>query len=159
MAMVHLGMNSVSGLCCMVQLSTALIAKASANAFGKRPPEIEKWHSKLGKFETMQPVFLFVANFYILVMKIKSQQTYIREFLEKRGQSCHIMWKKFGNHFASWWPENKSQCNRYKAIYWGEKKNGPSLPHYEEKNLVHLVQNPVMTPEYSESPKVDIITQ
>ncbi len=42
----------------------------------------------------------------------------------------------------------------------GEKnKNGPSLPHYEEKNLVHLVQNPVMTPDYSKSPEVDIIMQ
>jgi hypothetical protein len=86
----------------MVQLSSALIAKASADAFGKHPSEIEKWHTKLGKFKVRQLVFLFVANFYILVMKIKSQQTYINDFLEKRGQSCHIMWKKFGNHFGFW---------------------------------------------------------
>jgi hypothetical protein len=48
MTMVHLGMNnhSVSGLCCMVQLYLAFIAKASADAFGKHNPEIEKWHTK-----------------------------------------------------------------------------------------------------------------
>jgi hypothetical protein len=39
MTMVHLGMNnhSVSGLCCMVQLSSALIAKASAGATDTKP--------------------------------------------------------------------------------------------------------------------------
>jgi hypothetical protein len=31
----------------MVQLSSALIAKASADAFGKHPPEIEKMAHKI----------------------------------------------------------------------------------------------------------------
>jgi len=91
--MVHLGMNnhSVSGLCCMVQLSSALIAKASADAFGKHPPEIEKWHKKLGKIEIRQPVFLFVANFYVLVMKMKKSADIYKGYF---CPSCHIMRKR-----------------------------------------------------------------
>lgn len=75
----------------MVQLSSALIAKASADAFGKHPPEIEKWHTKLGKIEIRQLVFLFVANFYVLMMEIKKSADIYKGFF---CPSCHIMRKR-----------------------------------------------------------------
>ncbi len=161
MTMVHLGMNndSVSGLCCMVQLSSALIAKASADAFGKHPSEIEKWHTKLGKFKVRQLVFLFVANFYILVMKIKKSADIYKGFFGKKGSKLPYYVEKIWKSFWILVTTKKESVQQIQSHLLGGKRNGPSLAHYEEKNLVHLVQNPVVTPDYSKSPEVDIIIQ
>ncbi len=75
----------------------ALGAKASADALGKHPAEIEKWHTKLGKFEIRQPVYLFVAKFQILVMKIKNAADIYEGFFGKKGSKLpyyvEFFWK------------------------------------------------------------------
>jgi hypothetical protein len=45
-----------------------------------------------------------------------------------------------------------------KPFIGGEKKMA-QVCHIMRKEPCHLGQNPVMTPEYSKSPEVDIITQ
>jgi hypothetical protein len=64
-----------------------------------------------------------------------------------------LVWNKIENGFirlvyCNYWfsfsnvlqpHEKKGRCENYKGFYFFLRKNGPKLPHYEEKNLKFVV--------------------
>jgi hypothetical protein len=83
---------------------------------------IDKWHTKLGKFEIRQPVFLFVASFYDLVMKIKKPAHIYKGFFGKKGSELPYYVDFFWKSLCILVTRNKESVQQIQSHLLEEKK-------------------------------------